>query len=215
MKYLIGIGYVNRQDLLTIAINSIKPYWPNTVIIDNSPNQDLRINRTLPIPVYEPPVPLSFSQTMNLLQVMAREKNCDVVMFLHNDAEAHPGTPEAFLSMLESLKKQKRRWGVAFTNYHSLVAFNMEAIRNVGLWDTTMPRYFADVDYYHKVQLAGFENINTLLGVTHHYNGSCTIKSDPNLMFIHNITFPLYQQYYEKKWGGPPGQERFTKPFNI
>ncbi|MDT7604355.1 MAG: hypothetical protein QOF61_2352, partial [Acidobacteriota bacterium] len=35
MKYIHGIPYVNRPDLLALAVESVRPLWANTVIIDN------------------------------------------------------------------------------------------------------------------------------------------------------------------------------------
>jgi len=216
MKYLIGIPYVNRPDLLYLAVNSIKLFWPQAIVIDNSKNYDLRYDKQMSpeIPVYEPPVPLTFSQTMNLLQRMALERQCQVLLFMHNDAEAHPGTPEAFLAVLQELQVSGRKWGIALTNYDTLAAFNMEAVMNVGIWDTVLPQYFADIDYYRRMRLAGYEEVITDLGVTHHNNASSTIKSDSDRMFLHHITFPLYERYYETKWGGKIGEERFNTPFN-
>lgn len=216
MKYLVGIPYVNHPDLLYLAVNSIKLFWPQTIIIDNSKQRDLRHDKQLPseIPVYYPPVPLTFSQTMNLLQLIALEQQCQVLMFMHNDAEAHPGTPEAFLAVLQELQVSGRKWGMVQTNYDTLAAFSMKAVMNVGIWDTVLPQYFADIDYYRRMQLAGYEFVGTGLGVTHHNNGSSTIKSDSDKMFLHQITCPLYEHYYEAKWGGKIGAERFNTPFN-
>jgi len=216
MKYLVGIGYVNRIDLLSLALASIKPYLSNTVIIDNSSNKELRQaelgfsdTRT-----YTPPVPLTFSQTMNLLHRFGAEQDCDVILFMHNDAEAADGTAGKFLLAIEELQKEGRNWGVAFTNYHALVAFNMKAVKEAGPWDTILPHYFSDCDYYRRLHLSGYEQVCTGLPVTHHDNGSSTIKSDTRLEEINNKTFPLYEHYYRVKWGGPPGRESFLRPFN-
>jgi hypothetical protein len=218
MKYLIGIPYVNRPDLLKLAVNSIQLFWPHAIIVDNSDNMDLRTNNDWPrdILIYEPSVPLTFSQSMNLLQRLALEQECDVVMFMHNDAEAHTGTPEGLLSLLESLlQNSAHKWGAVFTNYDTLAAFNMEAVRDVGRWDIILPQYFADNDYYRRIRLKGYEIVCTDLAVTHHNNASSTIKSDPAKLYMNGITFPLYKRYYARKWGGEPGNEIYTTPFNL
>lgn len=216
MKYMIGIGYANRPDLLEQALYSIRPYWDHTVIIDNSENYDLRKESFIPsqVSVYEAPVSLSFTQTMNLMQRLAMKENCDVLMFMHNDGEAEAGVPEKFLNILEEYFRSGKKWGVAFTHYDVLVAFNMEAIKEVGQWDTNLPQYFSDNDYYRRVRLAGYETPATGLSVLHH-NGSSTIKSDPYRNFINGITFPLYAKYYSAKWGGEPNREIYDSPFNL
>jgi hypothetical protein len=195
-----------------MAIQSVEPLWPHTLIIDNS---DTGLDTAMwPVPVVRPLVPLMVSQTMNLLQRLAAERSCEVVLFMHNDAEAAVGTPERLLAIIEEAIASKQRWGVVFTHYDILVAYSMEMARVVGQWDTTLPLYFADDDYYRRVRLAGYEFINTGLQVIHHNNGSSTLKSDPRLMFLNNVTFPLYERYYTAKWGGLPGSETYDWPFN-
>jgi hypothetical protein len=211
LRYLLGIPYVNRSDLLLNALHSIGPLLQHTIIIDNSNNRELRNISNL-VSVYEPPVPLTYTESMNLFQKMASERGCSVVMYMHTDAQALPGTPEAFLQIINDLQNNGRKWGIAFTNYDALAAYNMEAIRVVGPWDTTFPHYFSDCDYYRRFRLAGYEEIQTGLPVLHH--GSTTIKSDPNLHSIVNSTWNLYKSYYVRKWGGEPGHERYHTPYN-
>ena len=213
MKYLAGIPYVDRIDLLRLALDSIKAYWCDTVIIDNSDRHDLREQTfSQRLSVLEPIVPLTFSQSMNALQRLALEKRCDVLIVMHNDGEAEPGTPEKLLLVVENAIKQGRRWGVAFTNYDVLAAFHMPAVQKVGAWDTNLPQYFSDNDYYRRMRLTGYETLETYLGVRH--NASSTIKSDPQRLFVNSITFPLFAEYYRKKWGGDPRRETYETPFN-
>jgi hypothetical protein len=98
------------------------------------------------------------------------------------------------------------------TNYDALAAFNTAAFREVGGWDVHLPWYFADNSMYRKLRLAGYELIESNLPVKH--EPSQTIKSDPFLNHINGITFPIYAEYYRQCWGGSPGNETFTVPFN-
>ena len=212
MKYILGIPFVNRPDLLERAIQSVRPLWQHTIIIDNS---DTGLDPSKwPVPVVRPPVPLTFSQTMNLLQRLAAERTCDCLLFMHNDAEAGPGTPEHLLTITEQAMASGRCWGVVFTHYDALAAFSMAMARDVGPWDTTLPQYFADNDYYRRVRLAGYETIETDLEVIHHNNASNTVKGDQRLSFLNSVTYPLYERYYSVKWGGPPGCEAYDWPFD-
>lgn len=182
------------------------------VIVDNS---DRGLDTLAwPVPVKRPPVPLTFSQTMNLLQRLAAERSCDALISMHDDAEAGPGTAERFLAVTEEAVVSRRRWGAALTAYDTLASFSMAMVREVGPWDTTLPQYFADNDYYRRIRLAGYDVIETGLQVTHANSGSSTIKSDSRRMFLNSVTFPLYERYYATKWGGPPGRETYQRPFN-
>ena len=209
MNYLLGIPFVNQPGLLSRAVQSVAPCWPYTLIVDNA---DLPLDGDWPVPVLRPHVPLSFSQTMNLLSRLAPERGCQVMLLMHNDAEADPGTAEALLAVAADALASARRWGAIWTHYDTLAAFNLAMVTEVGPWDTTLPQYFADNDYYRRIALAGYEVIDTGLPVHHH--ASQTIKSEPHRLFLNSVTFPLYEQYYVAKWGGRPGSEQFTIPFN-
>ena len=212
MRYLLGIPVVNRPDLLARAVRSAECCWPSTLIVDNSAaGLD---PACWPVPILRPPVPLSFSQTMNLLQRLASERYCDALLFMHNDAEAEPGTLESLLAVVDEAVRGGRRWGVAFTHYDTLAAISLTMVPDVGPWDTALPHYFADNDYYRRVRLAGYEILDTGLGVIHHNGASSTIKSDPCRLAQHHVTFPLYESYYTQKWGGRPGQEVYRRPFD-
>lgn len=212
MNYLLAIPYVNRPDLLEKAVRSVRYFWPHTMIIDNS---DAGLDPAVwPVPVLRPSVPLTFSQTMNLIQRMATERACDFYFFMHNDAEAGESTAERLLAIVEQSVTSGQRWGVAFTHYDTLAAVNMAMVREVGRWDTNLPQYYADNDYYRRVRLAGYEMIDTGLEVAHHNGASSTIKSDPRLGYLNGVTIPLYSQYYAAKWGGGSGAETYDWPFD-
>jgi hypothetical protein len=149
---------------------------------------------------------------MNLLHRRAGAGACRMLLYMHSDAEAGPGTTERLLEAAEEATASGRRWGAIFTLYDVLAAYNLEAFSAVGGWDTVLPQYFTDNDYYRRIRLAGFETIETGLPVTH--ETSSTIRSDGVRAYMNSVTFPLYERYYAMKWGGPPGQERFTQPFN-
>jgi hypothetical protein len=209
---MLGIPFVNRPDLLSLAVNSVSALHPNTVIIDNSEHG---LNQAdWPVRISRQQAPLTFSQTMNLLQQMARESGCEVLLFIHNDAEAVGDSAERLLAAAREATEAGRRWGVIFTHYDTLAAFDMRMVRAVGRWDTTLPQYYADNDYYRRVRLAGYETIDTGLPVIHHNNASSTVKSDSRLGLINGVTIPLYHQYYAAKWGGGSGHEKYIWPFN-
>ncbi len=212
MKYLFGIPFTSRHDLLERALESMKPLWAHAGIVGNS---DRGLDALAwPVPVMRPSVPLTFSQTMNLLQRLAAELSCDVLISMHDDGQAGPGTAGRFLDAIEEALTSGRRWGVAFTAYDTLASFSMAMACEVGPWDTLLPQYFADNDYYRRINLAGYEVIETGLPVTHANGGSSTIKTDSRRMFLNSVTFPLYERYYATKWGGPPGRETYRRPFN-
>lgn len=217
ISYTLGIPFVNRPDLLRLAVNSVRALWPGTFILDNSEAGDVEVEKKQwPVEVrWFQGISLTFSQSMNYIFNEAYRRGNPVCLFMHNDAEAAPGTAEALMARVEDEMATGQKWGVMFTHYDTLAAFNMAAVEDIGPWDTSLPQYFADNDYYRRLMLAGWEAVNTNLEVTHHNNASSTIKADQRRNLVNGVTFPLYQQYYVAKWGGEPGKERFEVPFNV
>jgi len=213
VRYILGISYVNRKDLLYKAVASVKEMWPHTIVIDNSDGRDLRGDAFLAgkVHVFEPPVPLTVPQKFNYLQELAEERKCDVYLHMHDDAEAEKGSAAAFLEAVRALRKSGRRWGIAFTNYDVLSAFNMEAVRKTGEWDGTFLQYCSDNDYYWRLHLAGYEFVWTGVPVKHY--GSSSTWSDMYRAAVFKVVLPLHGRYYKKKWGGDWYKEKYSKPF--
>lgn len=205
------IPHVYREDLLRRAVASVPEYHENLSIIDNSPYGLFDNYR---VSIFRPPVPLTCSQTFNLIMRITRERGQKICIWMHSDAEAGPGVAEALLSFVRQYTAEGREWGVLWTYYDTLCALNTELLDVIGDWDTTLPQYYCDTDWYYRVKLAGWECIDTNLTDVKH-EGSATINSSPFRKLHNSVTFPLYRQYYLSKWGGDPGQEKFTRPFNL
>jgi hypothetical protein len=82
------------------------------------------------------------------------------------------------------------------------------------MWDTTLPSYFTDADYYCRMWRSPYEVIETGLPVTHHNAGGSTYKSEPYRNRVNDYTFDLYEQFYITKWGGTFRYETYKTPFN-
>jgi hypothetical protein len=75
------------------------------------------------------------------------------------------------------------------------------------------PAYFEDNDYHRRIQLAGFEAYNVSSAPFYHY-GSRTQQHDPILPVVPGPVFETNKLYFINKWGGEPGKESFTHPYN-
>lgn len=203
--------YVNRPDLLMRAVVSMSDIAENLTIIDNSKDgiEDIFAPSKYIRPIY----PLFFTQSINYALLEAKKSGCKFLLRQHSDAIAHPGVCLKVVEMARQLTKENRKWGVIFTVYDTLAAFNLDILEDVGLWDTVFPAYYSDNDWFRRIKLAGYEFIESGLPMDH--EGSAALFSDPELRFMNDQTFSLYGQYYERKWGGIPGKETFVKPFNL
>lgn len=217
------VPFVNRPDLLVQVVNATTVLHDDFTIIDNSPNGIVRditvpvgngvVRWTPHVKVYRPSVPLIFTQTMNWLLGEALRRGKTYCVSMHNDAVIPEGAVEKLLEFARDVNSQKERWGVIYTHYDVLCVYNPKVYADIGGWDHNFQWYFSDNDYFRRMDLAGWERLNTGIEVGH--LASSTIKSDPYLNFVNGITFPLVRQYYRAKWGGDPGEERLNHPFGV
>lgn len=97
---------------------------------------------------------------------------------------------------------------------HSAAAFNWIAFDKVGMFDENFfPAYHEDVDYGHRLKLAGLEHL-ICEGTFVQHKGSGSINMNLELRELIYETFARNEQYYIRKWGGNCGQEAYTHPFN-
>lgn len=92
-------------------------------------------------------------------------------------------------------------------------AMNREAIDAIGLFDDGFyPIYFDDDDMQYRCELGGVEWVTYDGNIQH--QGSTTIQTDPALMQANTASFELNRARYVAKWGGPPGSERYSRPWD-
>lgn len=211
MKYKLHIAYANREDLAREAIDSARDIgnihlWPNggAEALDG-----VSVTKQTVLPLLTP---------VCVINMMIQSSWDDDVMFwMHNDAFARPGVAADFLKSVEALAASDKKWGVCFTTYDVLCAFNMKAVREVGYWDPMFFQYTADPDYYHRLTAGGWELLNWEKahegGVEH--RGSMTVRSDK--LFNHFVQWrerdKFDKRYYAFKWGGSIAHETFKTPF--
>lgn len=161
MKYKLHCLFANRPDLLRQAVEQVRPIgnihiWPNNGAADPQ-IPDTTVHMLPPI------APVS---AINLM--IQSSWDDDVMFWMHNDAFVMPGVAEQFLDAVRNLHQiSDERWGVYFTCYDVLCAFNMRAVRDVGYWDPMYFQYTADVDYYHTLHKAGWPSRDFGPGVLH------------------------------------------------
>jgi hypothetical protein len=211
------VPFVNRIDLLQKLIPSVAELWDDLTIIDNSEKEIVAAPGK--IKIFRPPVPLSFTQSMNWELEETLRQGKAYCIHMHNDAVIPEGTGERLLEYARTihLPPHHPKWGVIYTLHDVLCVYNPKVYEAIGGYDTTFAAYFSDNDYFRRMDLAGWERINSGIAVKHGPDGqgSRTINSDPYLKYVNNITFPLYRAYYHAKWGGDPGNETFTHPFGV
>jgi hypothetical protein len=87
-------------------------------------------------------------------------------------------------------------------------------IESVGWFDEAFsPAYFEDNDMHWRMRQAGVPGARRLDIFTWH-KGSQTQRNSGDNPVVTPASFHRNQMYYVGKWGGIPGEEKFTRPFN-
>lgn len=212
MDFAAFCPYVNRLDLLARVVSSTADAGIKLHVINNSGDSHLELHPAL---IINPPVPLSFTQSMNFEFLLTEEFGKKFCLHMHSDAIVTPASIKALLEKAREIDASGKKWGVIFSLYDIMAIYNPVAAKDVGGYDTNFSAYFSDNDYYRRLQLAGWELVESGITVGHGVDGagSQTINSDPYLKYVNGITFPLYRAYYAAKWAGEPGKEHFDVPF--
>jgi hypothetical protein len=211
--YLAYIPCVNRPDLLERAVRSVQDLWDTLLIVDQTvvglrPEEHPWVDSIAGVFRVACP-PLSFTQMMNWAQAEARERGVDYMVFMHNDAEC---VGNVAVRVLEYARRHPEA-GVVFTNYDAVAVFRVRAIQDVGPWDETFRWYFADVDYYHRMKLHGWQ-LHNFGGQDVIHHASQTQQADPAIARDVGAHWKWHGDHYRHKWGGAPGNERYLIPYN-
>jgi GT2 family glycosyltransferase len=70
-----------------------------------------------------------------------------------------------------------------------------------------------DNDSHYRIKLAGYEAYQIGEAKINH-KGSQTQNADPNKPVVTSQMFEKNREYYSRKWGGWPGDEKYIRPFN-
>lgn len=107
--------------------------------------------------------------------------------------------------------------GIDAPNAFSLFMVHPETFFTaVGRFDETIwPAYFDDNDMHYRMKQKGYDLTRVESCNANHGEGSATIKSyTDEEMQTHHHQFRRNQEYFMRKWGGLPGSEVYTEPFN-
>lgn len=225
MRYKLHIPYGGSvEPMLREAVESVREIGNIHIWSDGVPAPDIEgvTHHELP--------PNGAAATINM--ALQSSWDDDVALLMHADALAYNDGARRFLDFTRATFERGERWGVIFTLYDVLMAFNMKAVHEVGYWDTRLYQYGADDDYYYRLKLAGWNIVesgdntaveripdpylpyaerNDSVGVIH--RGSATARSNPLFKHISDGRNHGNSLYYIFKWGGLPHEEKFTRAF--
>ena len=191
------IAYVNGPDLLLNAYKSYLPYFDDIRILNNSLSPlegdysgakvtDMRVS-------------LNTGQSFNWFRSVAIEEEMDYFFWSHHDCVVTPEQIERTKDYLKSIEDP--RWGIVFTYYDVFCAFNTQALKEVGGWDTLRFQYYTgDKDLYHRFDRAGWNKHDIGgEGVTH-FPSSTMNRCEERMQIVNRIA-RVEDEFYKEKWG--------------
>ena len=138
------------------------------------------------------------------------------VIMACDDMDLWPGTVAA---MVEAYKVHEDV-DFFFPQHNAHTMFGVYLLRRrvfdkIGMFDEAFsPAYFEDNDYAYRMKLAGIKTMTVPLAGMNHV-GSATLKSfSGDEMKQHHASFEALRKLYVRKWGGQPGHEVFTAPYD-
>jgi len=125
--------------------------------------------------------------------------------------------PDTIEKLLDVARTNERAGIVSVLEGQRFCLFwlNRAAYEAVGSFDEVFaPAYFEDNDYHYRLTLAGWEAPCVYTPIRHENSATMKAVSMQERETVHHERFRVCQRVYTQKWGGLPGQERYTEPYN-
>jgi len=214
MRLSIVIPTVNRADLLSDLIKSLLKqtgHFEEAIVIDNG--QQALDYSSPKITLLNQSRNLGVAASWNLGINILRRKNIEWALILNDDIVLN----ENQISKIKN--KLKTQENILICSFYGLHVFALN-LRLVYLMEYSQDKYFdenfypaycEDTDFFYRAYLKKIpvnHVIKELSPEVYIISMSIIKNQDLNSNFGKNI------QYYTDKWGGSPGNERFSKPFD-
>lgn len=227
---VLAIPVLNRGDLLLRGIRSIDYPVEKLVVVNNGDDpsvasalDEVQSEGAVDLHVHKPDRNLGVAGSWNW--VMRTFSDVEYWVHMGNDIALHTGDLQLIDEGMQRHPELSLRTAMPKFGY-GLFTMRPSCLHAAGWFDENFyPAYFEDGDYRYRLLLLGvaFARIGDAPDETDHCQmvhgeapswGSQTINADPELRRANDISFTNNREYYVRKWGGLPREERFTAPFN-
>ncbi len=200
---VLGIPTLYRTDLLHRLLKSLDHEIGTTLVIDNGG----LVPETRDIHVVRMPHNIGVAASWNLIFKLTPRAPW---WFISNDDIAFkPGQ----LAEVDRVMSETEAPRIGMLLGLAAYGINQAALEATGFFDENFhPAYCEDNDMTWRAKLAGVELVE-IEGEPEH-EGSATIRGHPLYMSQNGNTFSPNLAYYRPKWGGNPGEEHSTTPYN-
>ena len=243
LKNVIIIPTLNNLDYLKGCLKSIQMSEPyGIVVIDNCSNDGTeefmkKSSKSKNVVYYRGTINLGAAASWNLgVSLGAQLFNATKFYILNNDILLHPRTLDLLSKALdrkEVLMATARNVSGACTvptdvfEYpardrgierdtpdYSCFSIKRETIEKIGLFDEAFyPAYFEDNDYHYRMKLEGYV-AHCLYYCPYFHFGSRTMAVSKKYAAYSRMRYGKNREYFVRKWGGKPGQEKYKEAFD-
>ena len=215
-RLAVGIPTIAAHGLLARCIRSVlaqEDVAADVVLVQNGPAVDLvcRYWQAQGLAVHRPRVNLGVAGAWNVACRWAWARGHDAIVLLNDDMVL---VDRAILARFQqAVDSEPRCLYFLVGRGFGAVCLSRVVWDELGPFDEGFwPAYHEDNDMHRRATLAGIP-WRDIAGESDHF-GSAAIRTDRRLEALNQLTFPVTQQRYVAKWGGLPGEERFTRPFD-
>lgn len=166
----------------------------------------------------------------------AIDEDCTHILICNDDILFSPWTIDALVDHLDSnpdcvlvsgadqraaypdpyqILTAEKPEGAGISDHPDFACFMVrpDTFKKIGLFDENfVPAYFEDNDYHYRIDLLGYKAHATSAAPYYHF-GSQTQNSSEGVV-VPSYIFEKNRDYFKDKWGGLPGGETYTKPFD-
>jgi len=215
---VLGVPTLNRYDLceklLASAFGGTRP--PDlVVVVDNGGRFDWAHDDS--VEILRPGKNLGVGPSWNLLARRYLKGQDDQLLICGDDVTLHPDAVEKLVATMVETNADFGSPDPLRTTMHQMFSCFMvrwSLFEKVGYFDEMFwPAYFEDNDFHRRMKLAGAAEAIAPCGYDHLNSGTMK-KYTKDELELHHQRFRECQSYFVRKWGGLPGAERFTVPFD-
>ena len=211
LKIAVGIPTINRADLLDGALKDLAKNMSDMdllLLVDNGSQNITVPTEFKKVAFFQSEKNLGVSKSWNhMMKTAFKLSDIDYLLILNDDIVLGK-TKKDILELIGSnpdvsLFVGPQNW-CAFLMHKSI-------LNTVGFFDEKFfPAYYEDNDYHYRVKLANVKHLMNCPALDPViYLNSQSIEKDSSLRRGSHKN----HMYFKKKWGGDPGEEKFTTPF--
>jgi len=218
----LGIPILNRGDLLLRCIESIDFPIHTLFVINNGTSQDVEgaiqqiQERAIPSGDLFNEIRIEKHQNLGCARSWNRIiQTCPGPWLISgNDIQFMPGS----VKKISDVQDANLDASIICADGYAIFCMTEVGVQKVGFFDENFfPAYYEDLDHFRRVKLSGAKAVGVPDFKFVHgeapFWGSSTVKSDWQLEKKFARWTGNLREYYIRKWGGEPGQEKFSRPY--